>query len=446
MHRDRSPRQLLEQLYRGMISALQPELSVQQALGTLASGHPAFDSLHLLAIGKAALAMTRATQRWCDDHGVTIAGGIAVSHTSPSDNTGRIRILTGDHPVPAERSSVASAQLGLYIDERIAPGDRVIVLLSGGASSLIGAPRHGIDATAFRAGIAALLGAGLTIDDMNAVRRRLSRWGGGKLGAALTDRGARVDVLVISDVMGDDLASIGSGPCVPDHTDAAALSDVLQRATISDDVRARLRGMLGIAIAQDAAHATRAIALIPHHIIGSNRVACDKVLRLARDEGAYAIAGAQTLAGDAHACGTIVGRELLSLRQRYANTAEPIVMCWGGEPTVTVHSGAPAGGRMQALALAAAKVLHDAGAAGRIISILAAGTDGRDGPTDAAGAIVDESTWHAITMTGRDPETALMELRSSDALRAVNALLPAFASGTNVNDVVLGFVRASDLG
>lgn len=440
-----SPRQLLERLYRAMIVALQPAVAVADALDTILTGKTPVARLHLLAIGKAASAMTRAAQRWCTEHGILVIGGLSISHAE--DTVRGVAALSADHPMPGAGSRAAAYALGRYVDEQIGRGERVIVLLSGGASALIGAARDGIAERDYMEAFAALLDAGLSIDDMNHLRRRISRWGGGRLGAALQSRGALVNVLAISDVIGDDPAMIGSGPCVPDTANERDIELALERGTFDSDVRARLRAML--LRAPDPSAPVRATP-IPHDIVSSNIVALESLRALAAAEpGAIDVRVVDApMRGNAHASGAMIAHRLLHEAQLLRSSRAPVrdvVVCWGGEPTVSVPRGAPAGGRMQALSLAAAKVLHEAGVAARGISLLAAGTDGRDGSTDAAGAIVDATTWHAIATTGRDPETALATLRSSEALRAADALLPAFVSGTNVNDVVVGMVRAGDV-
>jgi glycerate 2-kinase len=145
------------------------------------------------------------------------------------------------------------------------------------------------------------------------------------------------------------------------------------------------------------------------------------------------------IAGDAHECGADVARALIDAARHASINSR--VLCWGGEPTMRVPSDAPAGGRMQALALAAAQVLSTDGDAARRITMLCAGTDGRDGATDAAGAVVSGATWRALQSRGVDPMRALDARASHAALRAVGALIPAFASGTNLNDVVIALVE-----
>lgn len=442
MNANESSREVLKKLYFNTIVELQPGPAVARALDRILVPDAIPARLHVLAIGKAAQPMARAASAWCDTHGAVIVGGVSVSHDATGASIGKLSAYIGDHPVPGARSRSAAAAIAAYIATEVSAGDHVIVLLSGGASALIGAPRPGIDADAYSACAAALLGAGLSINQMNTLRRTLSRWSGGRLGEALLARGARVNVLVISDVLGDTLAAIGSGPCVPDHADRKTLESVLTRAHVSDDIRASLREMFTAAFADDAIHSRRDDTEIPHQIISNNQQARESVLQLARETGATAINEFEPLLDNANTCGSRIVGELIVLRQRFQELREPLIVCWGGEPTVALPTiNPPAGGRMQALALSVAQWLHSLGPATDGITILAAGTDGRDGTTDAAGAIVDRGTWNAIAANGRDAGADLNVFRSHDALKAIGALIPSFASGTNVNDIVIALLE-----
>ena len=423
-------RTLLEVLYHDALQQLQPETSVRDALDGLGLGAK---PVHLLAIGKASLAMAAAALAWCAEHDVTVAGGVCVTHEDPHPPDGALRVVTGDHPVPGEYSRAAADAIGRHIEFDITAGDDVIVLLSGGTSSLIGAPREGIAPAAYVACCTALLGAGIDIRAINLVRRRISRWGGGRLAQALDDAGARTVALVISDVPGDDLASIGSGPCIAESAPLSEAHACVDHAVLDAGARRLLREAI------DATHVSHTTFLpVPHIVLASNRIACGTVVSAAVVRGLDATHRSEALTGDAHDAGVAIARALLeaaALPRR-----RPLVLCWGGEPTMRVPSRAPAGGRMQALALAAAEVLAAAGDAARGITLLCAGTDGRDGATDAAGAVVSAATWAAMESHGLDPAQALAARDSHAVLRAVSALLPTVATGTNVNDVVIGLV------
>lgn len=431
MTRPTTDRALLEALYHDALQRLQPGDAVREALDalTLHAG-----PLHLLSIGKASREMAHSALAWCRARGVTVAGGVCVTHADPHEPDGALRVVVGDHPVPGEYSSAASDAIARHIEADVQRGDEVLVLLSGGTSALVGAARAGITPDTYVACCAALLGAGLDITAMNTVRRRLSRWGGGRLAQALDDAGARTTVLVISDVPGDELASIGGGPCIAEPRTRADAHACVDAAALEDHMRRTLHAALD---AVDGAPCT--FTPVPHVIVGSNRLACGAVVEAAIGREVDATYMTAPIAGDAHEAGAAIAHSLLG--HAAITRGAPLLLCWGGEPTMRVPAGAPAGGRMQALALAAAQVLHEAGDAARGITLLCAGTDGRDGATDAAGAVVDARTWSAIQSAGHDPARALAMRASHAALRDAGALLPSSPSGTNVNDVVFALVR-----
>jgi glycerate 2-kinase len=238
---------------------------------------------------------------------------------------------------------------------------------------------------------------------MNAERRTWLQWADGRLATACRNAGARrIDVALVSDVIGDDLASIGSGPFVT--TDAP----------------------------------------VSHAIVASNRVVQDAAERLARAALCDVVRVDTPLLGDARTSGRAFAERLLGATRG----ARPTIVIAGGEPTMTLEAAPPdaAGGRMQAFALAAAIVLHEArerGAPTRAITLLAGGTDGRDGPTDAAGAIVDAATVRRITQAGRNAKQELAHHRSYHVLGAAGQLMRTGPTGTNVADLVLGFVPAA---
>jgi hydroxypyruvate reductase len=301
---------------------------------------------------------------------------------------------------------------------------------------LIAAPEAGLTTVELTTLYSLLLGSGLDIVAMNRIRKRFSRWGGGKLARALAP--ARVRVYIVSDVIGDDLASIGSGPCVPDSTTAQEVRALLESSELWTRIPAAARTLIESAergsIGETPKPGDAAFARVSSEIIASNRLALEAAGRRAEELGLRVSINDAPIAGEARATGESLARELLS-QCRTSGTA-PRCLIWGGETTVTIGAQAAGlGGRCQELALAAAGVLQDAD--GRT-GLLAAGTDGRDGPTDAAGAVVHAGTWNAIKDAGRDPSGDLASHNSYVALDAAGALLRPGLTGTNVMDVVIG--------
>jgi hydroxypyruvate reductase len=369
-------------------------------------------------------------------HRAEPAGGLIVPPTAAPSPHPLLRVVPGDHPEPGAGSLAAAITLGeVAADAR--RGADVWVLLSGGTTSLLGAPVEGITPAELTELYALLLGSGLDITAMNRIRKRFSRWGGGRLALALAP--ARVRVYVVSDVIGDDLASIGSGPCVPDPSTAQEVRDLLERSRlwerIPESARRQVREACDGTKAETPKPGDPAFARVTTELIASNGLALEAAARRAAELGLVPVVEHTPLAGEASTAGTSVAATLV---QDYAAGDIPQRRCriWGGETTVTLGEAPPGlGGRCQELALAAARALADAP---RGVALMAAGTDGRDGPTDAAGAIVDGRTWGAIAAAGRDPARDLEAHDAYRALDAAGALLRPGLTGTNVMDVVIG--------
>lgn len=430
-------RALLEDLYRAAVAAVDPGPAVATALAAgrhaeAARGH----RLWIIALGKAAMPMAESALAVAARAEAAIAGGIIVSPASAPAPHALMRVEAGDHPEPGPRSLAAAEALGL-LAARVRPGDHAWVLLSGGTTSLVGAPLDGIPPDHLRELYSVLLGSGLDISAMNRVRKRFTRWGGGKLAAALS--GATVRQFIVSDVIGDDLPSIGSGPCVPDPVTAAEVRGALERAGLWSRLPPTLKAHL-----HDTENGTRPETPKPDHpafasvlteIVSSNRLAVEAASLRAAALGLIVQTRPTPLEGEACQAGISVAATLRNYSQATGTQgAARRCVILGGETTVTLGADPGLGGRSQELALAGAREL----AGLRQVALLAAGTDGRDGPTDAAGAIVDGSTWAAIAATGRDPAADLARHDAYPALDAAGALFRPGLTGTNVMDLVIG--------
>jgi glycerate 2-kinase len=389
----------------------------------------------ILALGKASMPMAQAATDSLRARGRAPAGGLVVPPAESASPHPLLHTVPGDHPEPGPRSFAAADALAA-VAAKVGPADEVWVLLSGGTTSLIGAPEPGLSADDLTRLYSLLLGSGLDITAMNRIRKRFSRWGGGKLARALAP--ARVRVYIVSDVIGDDLASIGSGPCVPDPTSATEVRDLLQRVHLWPLLPESARGLVRSAEAGTTAETPKpgdqAFAHVTLELIVSNRLALEAAARRAAELGLTPEVVETPIAGEASAAGASVAAKLLYNCAR--DSIPQRCTIWGGEATVTLGQGPTGlGGRSQELALAAARVLQGAPEG---IALLAAGTDGRDGPTDAAGAIVDGGTWGSIMKAGRDPARDLATHDAYYALDAAGLLLRPGLTGTNVMDVVIG--------
>jgi glycerate-2-kinase len=424
-------RELLLDLYGAALRAADPAAAVRHELTErpLASAAP----VHLVALGKAAPGMAAAAVAVLDASKTAFAGGVVVGASAPSKGNAALRNLAGDHPLPGPGSARAAEAIAEGISAMPA-NHQALVLLSGGASSLAAAPVDGVSAEDLSALWTFLLGSGRDIVAINTVRKRCLRWGAGRLAGALAPR--PVTVLCISDVIGDDPGIVGSGPCAPDPTWGREVLRLLESLAGSRDIPPSVRRLLerqaSGALPDTPKPGDACFRNVTTHIIASNRLAVQGVAFRAKELGLPVLAGASDLAGEAREAGTRIGAFLR------AGGGGANCFVWGGETTVSLGGAAAGlGGRCQELALAAAAELDDVPG----VALLAAGTDGRDGPTDAAGALVDGATWARIAGKGRDPEVDLTAHDAYHALDAADALLRTGPTGTNVMDVVIGLRR-----
>lgn len=417
------------------VAAADPARCLQRAL----EGEPApAGRAWILALGKAGPAMAAALAAHLKARRLEPAGGIVVAPESGPEVSSRIPQVAGDHPVPGEGSFRAAQALGL-VSARVVAQDEAWVLLSGGTSSLVAAPVPEVPGEDFLALHRLLSVAGLPIDELNAVRKRFSRWGAGRLLLALPAH--RVRVFCLSDVPGDNPADIGSGPCEPDPVTATEVREILERADLWARVPTSIRVLID-RIEQGLLPETPkgdnpAFRRRATRIIGSNRTAVAGAAAAARQRGYDTSTAQAALTGEAAPAGRRLAAELLA---RAGRVRQPVALIWGGETTVTLGATPGRGGRCQELALAAAEILAGAGIP---CALLAAGTDGRDGPTDAAGAVVDPSTWQSVALRTGDPSSALARHDAYPALDQVGALIRTGPTGTNVMDLVIGLADGS---
>jgi hydroxypyruvate reductase len=353
------------------------------------------------------------------------------------DGTGlplrRIRVTQAGHPVPDARGVEAtSAILGLLAETR--PEDLVIVLISGGGSALLPAPVVGIDLIEKQAMTRALLACGATIEEINAVRKHCSRIKGGQMARALFP--ARSLTLILSDVIGDPLDVIASGPTVPDTTTYGEALEVLRRYRIEDRIPASIlrhleRGARG-EIPETPKAGDPCFATAHHCIVGNNLesllAARDRATRL----GFQALLLTTALKGESREVAKVLAALLRQMRRSGHPLSPPACLLLGGETTVTVR-GKGKGGRSQELVLAGAIAI----AGGRDLVIWSAGTDGTDGPTDAAGAVADGETWARAKEVGLDPVRALEENDAYHFFEGLGDLIKTGPTLTNVMDVIL---------
>ena len=429
------PRALVSTFFDAAVAAADPLSPTRDALVARLQARADDGRGWIIAIGKAAGRMARGARLAAADTDLELAGGVIVAHEHVAFDA-PFESLIGDHPFPGARSRHAAHRLGT-LTQAVNPKDHVLLVISGGTSSLLASGADGVPEPALENAWRTLLGAGAAADVrvMNSIRRRFLRWGGGRLAEAL--HGAHLHQVLLSDVIGDDPALIGSGPATPDPLTARDILATLQEHRLVDRFDQPLIAYLHEVIAgrrpetpkPDAAYFARVDAPV---ILGRT-VLHHGVTDAARDAGVPLVVHHSPLTGDAATAGRALAHML-------ANSAAPGVHCWTGETTVELGERHGRGGRCQELALSAAVSLATLGEAGRRVTLLAAGTDGRDGPTDAAGAIVDASTVATIIARNVDPAASLARHDSYTALNTAGAILRTGATGTNLADIVIAVV------
>lgn len=394
------------------------------------------DNIYITGIGKAVLPMALAVQDLLGDRlraGLLIAKHAdrqIIDQLSPV-----IEIYTGSHPIPTQES-IISAQKMADFTERMTEKDLVICLISGGGSALMTMPVKGITLEDMQEVTRALLFSGATIHEVNAVRKHLDQLKGGGLARKIWP--ARLTTLVLSDVIGDSLDAIASGPTVPDSSTFQDIIKVLERYQLKKSLPQQVlehleKGTSG-EIPETVKPEDECMQTSHTYIIGSLSVAVEAACQQAHLSGLNAAILSTELTGEAREVGKMLAEELGQYVQASAKIKKPGVLIAGGETTVTV-TGKGKGGRNQETALSAA--LHMGGLPDCLFISLA--TDGEDGPTDAAGAVVDGTTiqkGQALQMDARD------YLDRNDAysyLEKVDALIKIGPTGTNVNDIVFLF-------
>jgi hydroxypyruvate reductase len=398
-----------------------------------------YDEVRVAGMGKAAMAMAGVIndrQPGLVDEGVIgVPTGYPGSYPERLPSPSTVQVMEGGHPLPTEDSERAGRRL-LDHARALGEGDLLLVPVSGGGTALSTLSADALDLPALRSTYRRLMEAGVPIHPANAVRKHLTQVGGGQLAA--TAHPAHVSALVVSDVPGNDLSAIASGPTVPDPSTYADAIQVLYRHDLWSDVPDSIRNHLA-----EGAHGQRGETPKPDTpcfdtarttLIGTNKTAL-QAARAAAQERGYEVRSLETaVEGEAREVGRAHARRLLE-----AAPDGPTCWLWGGETTVTV-TGEGTGGRNQEVALGAAREL--AGSDRKIV-ILSGGTDGIDGPTDAAGAWATPETAGAAQACGFDPGAHLADNDAYPLLDALDQLLTPGPTHTNVMDVQIGLVRTA---
>ncbi len=428
----------LESVYRAAVAAADPSMLVNRVLdGQLAGAVNvaeivgAAERVFVLAAGKAAPAMASALGARL---GARLTSAVVVTlpghDVSAPAGDSRFRLVESSHPLPSE-ASIRAAQAAIELMQAVRESDLAIVALSGGASAMLAMPADGVTLQDKLQASLALQRAGASIRELNTVRKHLSAIKGGRL--ARETRAGHILGLFLSDVPGNDLATIGSGPTAPDSTTYADAIGVFKRHRLWGRAPESIRDHLERGNSGEVPETVRAddavFSRVTNVVIGDNSTAVEAALRRAREAG-YDAERWRPLQGEANDLGRSLAAHLCAF------DSGRVCVIAGGEPVVTVK-GSGKGGRAQQAALAMAMELARIGA-GRNVAALFAGTDGIDGPTDAAGAFAFPDTVRRGHDAGLDADQALFRNDSYNFLAAAGDLFITGPTGTNVADIFIG--------
>jgi glycerate-2-kinase len=364
------------------------------------------------------------------DHlGPWLQGGLVITPVRSESSIAKVEQVTGSHPLPSEANILATEMLLEQVAD--IPQDHLVwFVLTGGASSLLCKPAEGLSLAMLRATSTTLMRAGANIQQLNTVRKHLSQVKGGWLAGHLYPR--TTCVLAISDVPRDDLEILGSGPCYPDRSTFEDALNVIDTLGVAQDIPREVRDHLergrGEPQLETPSPHSPWFRPIHHQVVANLSAAAESAQRRARHLGYDTEVVTLRVEGEARHIGATLGARA---RQHAQQSDRSRCLLFGGEATVRV-TGRGRGGRNQEIALAAAREIAGLDNA----TVFSLGTDGVDGPTDAAGAIVDGCTWQRILDSGTDPAAALRDNDSYSALDCADALVRSGPTKTNVTDLM----------
>lgn len=431
------------EIFAAGVAAADPDRAVRESLRIGTMGRPilaehqlgAGEELRIVAFGKAAVTMAGAAAELLSPE-VFPGPGVVVVNRENWREVERFTVYPAGHPIPDELGLAASRAVRQYLAEA-GSTKPLLVLISGGGSALLPSPAPPVTLEDKSRTTRLLLECGADIEELNTVRKHLSLLKGG--GLARLSAPAPVESLILSDVIGDDLSTIASGCTVPDPTTFEDVARILDsyglRSEVPASVRRRIeRGRAG-EICETPKPGDPAFSGVVNRLVGSNRVSLEAARRRAAELGYSVIVASEALCGDARQA----ARALAEAARKRQRAGGGTAILAGGETTVTV-TGRGKGGRNQELALAFALEL-ETGAQADSWVFLSGGTDGRDGPTDVAGGLVDSGTIGRIHSAGLDPVAELTDNNSFVALAAAGDQLVTGPTGTNVADLQIFLAR-----
>lgn len=405
-----------------LTASLHHALSLTHPASLTAKHLPGQTPALIVSVGKAALTMLEAALKRFSQAPFIAVPKAGDSLGLPACSHGVV--LPASHPVPDERSLEAAEKI-LHAVSGLKADELLLLLVSGGGSALLCAP-WGVDLPTKQALTQSLLRCGADIQEINAVRKHLSRIKGGRLAAATP---ARIHALYLSDVPGDDLSVIASGPTVPDQSTYADALEVLNKYDLDfPQVRAHLtQGVRGL-LAGSPKPGNRVFARVHNQLIGSNQLLLEAARSYWEAQGYQAVILSDRFQGEARELARFHASLVQSIRAHHTPFTPPVILFSGGEASVTVRGGGH-GGRNQEFLGWLGFYLREEG-----VWALAADSDGIDGNSPAAGAILQPDTWDKARRLGLDPEASLRQNNSHELFAALDALVFTGGTANNLND------------
>lgn len=434
-------RQHAAQILQAALEAVDPASAIKRAMtlegGLLKVGGQsldlsAYDRVVAVGAGKAGAPMAQALE---DILGERLYGGMVVVKDGHGGPTQKIRILEASHPVPDERGVAAGSEIAKFLQDNAGPKTLVFCLLSGGGSALLVSPAPGVTLTDKQDTTRLLLASGADIAEINSIRKHLSQLKGGGLARLAGE--SRVVSLIVSDVVGDRLDTIASGPTVPDHSTWTGCREILERygiweqvpASVSERIQQGLNGEIPDTPKPGQPQLEKALNII----VSGNRHALDYASAKAKELGYAPLILSSTIEGETYDVARMHAAMAREVRQTGHPLAPPCCLISGGETTVTLGANPGKGGRNMEFALAC---VFDLEGLDNLLA-LSAGTDGTDGPTDAAGAQADGQTAARAREMGLNPRDFLERHDAYNFFQPLGDLLITGPTRTNVMDVRL---------
>lgn len=425
----------LQTLERGILSS-QPKRSIRNNVSvSMAKLHmfgkeldlSKFKDVWILGAGKASYQMAEEIESVL---GERITGGkIVTKYGHGGKDLKNIDLIEAGHPLPDENSLKAGKEI-LRLGEKAGKKDLVINLISGGGSALLCSPVDGIKLEEMKETTDLLVSCGASIDEINSVRKHISRIKGGKL--ALAIHPAKTISLIVSDVVGDDLGVISSGPTAPDESTFEDARRALERYSLTEKVPSSIIENLSKEKNRETLQKEDFADLdVTNLIISSNDTATEAAAERGREMGFNTLILSRMIEGESKEVGTVIGGIVRDVVRSDTPLEPPCLLISGGETTVTINGAKGEGGPNQEFVLGTAQKISGM----ENVVIAGVDTDGTDGPTDVAGGIVDGTTSERLEDKGLEIEEVLRTHDAKSALESINNALVTGPTGTNVNDL-----------